>query len=65
MICERRFRIRKDGEPDSKCFCRHPELIENYDKAIADKTQVWEVHHRKEEFYSQKEANISTSRQKI
>ena len=55
MINECVFRLKKNGEPYSGCFCRSPELIENYDKAIADTTQTWEVHHRKEEFYSQKE----------
>jgi len=55
MINEARFRLKKNGEPGSKCYCRHPELIENYDLAISDKTQTWEVHHRKEEFYSQEE----------
>lgn len=55
MICERRFRRKKNGDPYCNCFCRKPELIENYDLAIADTTQVWDCHHRKEEFYSQKE----------
>ena len=55
MINERFFRIKKNGKPYANTICRNPELIENYDKAIADKTQTWEVHHRKEEFYSQKE----------
>lgn len=55
MICERSFRLKRNGEPSSICYCRHPELIENYALAIADATQMWEVHHRKEEFYSQKE----------
>ena len=55
MICEQYFRIKKNGEPTSICICRHPELIENYEKAIADTTQTWEVHHRREEFYSCKE----------
>lgn len=32
-----------------------PELIENYDLAIADKEKVWICHHRKEEFYTSKE----------
>lgn len=33
-----------------KSFVREGELgkIENYDKAIADKTQIWECHHRLE-----------------
>lgn len=55
MVCEQYFRIKRNGEAYSNCYCRHPELIENYDKAIADNTQTWEVHHRKEEFYSYKE----------
>lgn len=55
MINERVFRLKKNGEPSYCCYCRHPELIENYDKAIADTTQTWEVHHRREELYSQKD----------
>ena len=32
-----------------KLFCREdPSLIENYDKAIADTSQIWECHHRLE-----------------
>lgn len=42
------FRLKKNSEPYWDCYCRRPELIENYDKAISDKTQVWEVHHRLE-----------------
>lgn len=30
------------------CVCKHPELIENYEDAIADKTQTWICHHRLE-----------------
>ena len=30
-------------------------LIENYDKAIADDTQTWDCHHRRETIYSAKE----------
>ena len=30
-------------------------LIENYDKAIADDTQTWQCHHRRETIYSVKE----------
>ena len=52
MISKHYFRLKKNGEPDYRCYCRHPELIENYDKAVSDTTQTWEVHHRKEEFYS-------------
>lgn len=55
MISKKRFKLQKNGEPNCDCYCRHPELIENYDKAVADTTQVWDVHHRKEEFYSYKE----------
>ena len=55
MFNKQFFRIKKNGKPYCNCYCRHPELIENYDKAIADNTQVWQVHHRKEEFYSYKE----------
>ena len=28
--------------------CEDITLIENYDKAIADETQVWDCHHRDE-----------------
>ena len=31
-----------------KYCCDDPSLIENYDKAMADQTQMWECHHRKE-----------------
>lgn len=55
MISKSHFRLKKNGELGSRCFCRHPELIENYEKAIADTAQVWDCHHRREEFYSQKE----------
>ena len=54
MVCEEHFGIKKNGEPTSRCFCRHPELIENYDKAVADETQTWEVHHRLECCFTQK-----------
>ena len=30
-------------------------LIENYDKAIANKTQVWQCHHRRETIFSKKD----------
>lgn len=36
-------------------FCMTPELIENYDLAIADKENIWPCHHRKEEFYTEEE----------
>lgn len=55
MINKIKFRLQKNGEPYFDCYCRHPELIENYDLAMADNTQTWDVHHRKESLYSQKE----------
>ena len=40
----------------AKAYCRDDiSLIENYDKAIADKTKVWDCHHRRETIYSAKE----------
>ena len=34
-------------------YCREDiSLIENYDKAIADKTQLWDCHHRRESIYT-------------
>ena len=37
----------------AKAFCRDDiSQIENYDKAIADTTQVWHCHHRRETIYS-------------
>lgn len=46
MICEN----------SAKSYCKDDiSLIENYDKAIADKTQVWQCHHRRETIYSVKD----------
>ena len=46
MICERLIKL----------YCKDaPSLIENYDNAIADTTQVWQCHHRRETIYSAKE----------
>ena len=43
MICEN----------SAKSYCKDDiSLIENYDKAIADKSQVWHCHHRRETIYS-------------
>ena len=37
----------------AKAYCKDDiSLIENYDKAIADKTQVWHCHHRRETIFS-------------
>lgn len=34
---------------NTKKFCKEdPSMIENYDKAIADETQIWHCHHRDE-----------------
>ena len=55
MINEQVFRLKKNGEPYWNCYCRHPELIENYDKAIADTTQVWECHHRFEALFTKEQ----------
>ena len=46
MICERTI----------KKFCKDDiSLIENYDKAIADTTQTWHCHHRRETIFSRKD----------
>ena len=46
MICEKIV----------KSYCKDDiSLIENYDKAIADKTKVWQCHHRRETIYSVKD----------
>lgn len=40
----------------NKFCCEDISLIENYEKAIADTTQTWDCHHKKEdEGYSQKQ----------
>lgn len=38
-----------------KDFCRNPELVENYEEAVADTENVWICHHRLEEFYTREE----------
>ena len=48
MISEEQFRTKKNGKPYKSCYCRHPELIENYSKAIADNSEIWACHHRLE-----------------
>ena len=46
MICEN----------SAKSYCKDDiSLIENYDKAIADKTQIWHCHHRRETVMSRKD----------
>lgn len=58
MICEVRFKLKRDGTPRKGFLCRTPELIENYDKAIADGSQVWECHHRLETHNSDGERRL-------
>ena len=44
------------NEYQTKRFCKDDiSLIENYDKAIADTTQVWHCHHRRETIFSRKD----------
>ena len=44
------------NEINVKKFCKDDiSLIENYDKAIADKTQTWDCHHRRETVLSRKD----------
>ena len=39
-------------------FCKNPEKIENYDKAISDTTQTWHCHHRLELYTSSGERRL-------
>lgn len=55
MICEQHFSVKKDGTAYCGCFCVNPELIENYEKAIADKEHTWICHHKLEAFYTMEE----------
>lgn len=52
MICKQQFLDRKYK---SRWYCDNPELIENYDLAIADTEKTWLCHHRLEEFYTMSE----------
>ena len=36
-------------------YCKNPELIENYNKAIIDTENIWECHHKLEAFFTMKE----------
>ena len=41
------------SEKIAKSYCKDDiSLIENYDKAIADYTQTWQCHHRRETIFS-------------
>lgn len=46
--------ISKEYFRGDRCYCTTPELIENYDKAIADETQTWTCHHRLESCFTVK-----------
>lgn len=35
-----------------KYICKHRELVENYDEAMLDDTQMWDLHHRLETHFS-------------
>lgn len=52
MICKALF---LDTSYKKRWYCDTPELIENYNKAIADTEKVWICHHRLEEFYTSEE----------
>ena len=44
------------SEKSTKSYCREDiSLIENYDKAVADKRRVWHCHHRRETIFSKKD----------
>ena len=44
------------SEKIAKSYCKDDiSLIENYDKAVADKNCVWHCHHRRETIYSRSE----------
>lgn len=58
MISEEQFRIKKNGTPYKSCYCRQPELIENYSKAIADNSEIWACHHRLETHNSDGERRL-------
>lgn len=58
MINISRFSLKKDGTPYKSCFCRMPELIENYDKAVADSSRIWHCHHRLETHNSDGERRL-------
>ena len=45
MIGMSSFSFKKNGQPKANCICADYTKIENYDKAIADKEQMWDCHH--------------------
>ena len=47
------FLTKMISENSAKSYCKDDiSLIENYDKAIADKSRVWHCHHRRETIFS-------------
>lgn len=55
MINNHIFRRGVNGELLTRTLCANPELIENYDLAMADKDHCWECHHKLEAFYTRPE----------
>ena len=57
QICiEARFFYIMINEKYAKSYCCEDlSLIENYELAIADTTQMWEIHHRRGTIYSKKD----------
>lgn len=47
MINTNVFRVKKDGKLYKQSFCKNPEQIENYTKAMED-PEMWDCHHRLE-----------------
>ena len=40
---------------NAKKYCERLEEVENYEKAVADTTQIWDCHHRLEEAFTTEE----------
>lgn len=55
MISKNAFILKRNGKASKKSICANPELIENYEEAVNDKTQVWDCHHRNEKYYTKKD----------
>ena len=41
--------------PECIKYCKNPELIENYNKAINDTENIWECHHKLEALFTREE----------
>lgn len=57
MINNDMFLVKKNGDAYSKCFCKHPELIENYIEAI-NSSDKYDCHHRLETHTSDGEKRL-------